>query len=286
MMSKVPFTKYWYLLLIFLFLLVNRNGIAQEKHLSARDNVVVNTVEADGAYHVNAKNENPFSITLSLKVSGSNFKLNTRQPVTKVLDANTSKHLVTVYVEDDTKNLSFRTEYTWFMGNTQARHDDSYIYRLPYKKGEAYRVGQGYNGSFSHSGDIRYSVDFVMPVKTQVYAARGGRVVQIYERSNQGGSAKKFKDKANYVVIEHNDGTFGEYAHLSKNGVLVSLGQKVYEGQLIGLSGNTGYSSGPHLHFMVVRVKGDGSNPSIPVRFKTREGVFNRLIEGKSYTAN
>jgi murein DD-endopeptidase MepM/ murein hydrolase activator NlpD len=277
-------------LCISLFFLLNEAVDAQtpndNNRTEANDKVKVNTVEAGGAYHVNAVNENPFSITLSLEVSGSNYKLNTRQPVTKVLDANTTKHLVTVYVEDDKKKFSFRTDYSWFMGNADARHDDTYIYRLPYKIGEEFRVGQSYNGSFSHSGDIRYSVDFMMPVKTQVHAARGGHVVQVYEKSDQGGNSMEFKDMANYVVIEHNDGTFGEYAHLSKNGVLVKLGQKVYEGQLIGLSGNTGYSSGPHLHFMVVGVHGNGSHSSIPVRFKTREGVRNRLVEGEHYTAN
>lgn len=275
-----------YLFLSVIFLLLCEIGFAQNHRSNANDKVAVNTVEASGAYHVNAVNENPFSITLTLEVSGSNYKLNTPQPITKILDANSSKHLVTVFVEDDQKNFSFRTDYSWVMGNIRARHDDTYIYRLPYKIGEEYRVGQGYNGSFSHSGDIRYSVDFMMPLETQVHAARGGRVVQIYEDSDQGGNSMEYKDMANYVIIEHNDGTFGEYAHLSKNGVLVNKGQKVFEGQLIGLSGNTGYSSGPHLHFMVVGVEGDGSNSSIPVRFKTSEGVLDRLVKGESYTAN
>lgn len=261
-------------------------GVAFSQKSGNNKNVTVNTVDSNGAYHVNAVNDNPFTITLTLEVSGTNYKLNTRQPVTKIIDANSTKHLLTVFVEDDEKNFEFRTDYTWVMGNTRARHEDSYIYSLPYKTGESYRVGQTYNGSFSHSGNIRYSVDFIMPPKTQVHAARRGRVVQIYEESDRGGNSMEFKDTSNYVVIEHSDGTFAEYAHLSKNGVLVGLGQKVYEGQLIALSGNTGYSSGPHLHFMVVGVNEDGTNESIPVRFKTKEGVQSRLLEGSTYIAN
>jgi len=274
-----------YSTLVLLFFQIS-TAVAQVDRESANDKVHINTIQTSDAYHVNAVNDNPYTITLTIEVSGTNFKLNTRHPVTKIVNPESSKHLMTVYVADDKKDFEFRTDYTWVMGNTRARHDDTYIYSLPYKTGESYAVGQTYNGSFSHSGNIRYSVDFVMPLKTQVHAARGGRVVQVYEASDEGGESMEYKDKSNFLIIEHTDGTFSEYAHLSKNGVLVNVGQKVHEGQLIALSGNTGYSSGPHLHFMVVGVNDDGSNESIPVRFKTKEGIRTQLSEGTTYTAN
>lgn len=268
------------------FLMAGNTNPALSQEWKNEGNVEVTSVKSNNAFHINAENKNPFSITLTIKVSGENFKLNTRQPVTKVIKGYSTKHLVSVYAEEKGKSFEFSTNYNWVMGNTRARHNDSYIYSLPYKTGKSYRVGQGYNGSFSHKGDIRYSIDFMMPPKTQVHAARGGKVVQIYEDSDRGGASDEFKDASNFIVIEHNDGTFAEYAHLSKNGVLVNLGQKVFEGQVIGLSGNTGYSSGPHLHFMVVKVNEDGTSESLPVRFKSKEGILDTLQEGEYYTAN
>lgn len=274
-----------------LFILVTASlssGIIEEAHSqgnSSEKNVSVRTVRADDAFHVTVANDNPFSITLTLKVSGNNYKLNIRQPVTKVIDGNTTKHLLTVFVKDKNKGFDFNTNYSWVMGDVHARHDDSYIYDLPFESGKSFRIGQSYDGTFSHSGKIRYSVDFMMPLKTRVLAARSGRVVQLYENSDRGGESEEFKNTANYVVIEHNDGTFAEYAHLSRNGVFVSLGQKVYESQVIGLSGNTGYSSGPHLHFMVVKANKDGTTESVPVRFETKEGIIDMLEEGETYTA-
>lgn len=282
-MEQYHATSRFILILVFFFTSYTQTAFSQKSNESK--NVEVTSVKSDNSFHINAENKNPFSITLTIKVSGKNYKLNTRQPVTKVIKAKSTKHLVSVYADDKEKSFEFSTNYNWVMGDTKARHNDSYIYNLPYKTGKSFRVGQAYNGTFSHSGNIRYSIDFMMPLKTQIHAARGGRVVQMHEDSDRGGASDEFKDASNFVVIEHNDGTFAEYAHLSKNGVLVNLGQKIYEGQLIGLSGNTGYSSGPHLHFMVIKVNEDGTNESLPVRFKTKGGIINTFKEGEFYTA-
>ncbi len=98
---------------------------------------------------------------------------------------------------------------------------------------------------------IQYAVDFSMPEGTTVCAARDGVVVDLMESSEVGGPDRNYKDDANFVSIAHDDGTIGEYVHLKRDGVLVEIGDKVKAGQPIALSGNTGYSTAPHLHFGV-----------------------------------
>src|SRR5258706_8469829 len=127
---------------------------------------------------------------------------------------------------------------------------DNYEYELPFQKGTKYRVVQGYGGLFSH----RYiaALDFEMPIGTPVYAARGGIIYGYKDDSDEGGIFSKYKNKANYIIIKHDDGSFGCYRHLKRNGVLVKSGH-VSQGQQIGFSVATGQVFTPHLQFYVKR---------------------------------
>jgi len=156
---------------------------------------------------------------------------------------------------------------------------DTYEYELPFKKGTSYRVVQGYGGLFSH----RYiaAIDFEMPVGTPVCAARGGIIYSYKDDSDEGGFFSKYKDKANYIIIKHDDGSFACYWHLKKNGVLIKSG-RVSEGQQIGLSGATGEVLRPHLHFSVKRILNYEMNSFVKTRFKTSQGVV-FLENGESY---
>jgi murein DD-endopeptidase MepM/ murein hydrolase activator NlpD len=83
-------------------------------------------------------------------------------------------------------------------------------------------------------------------------AARGGVVMQVESDFEKAGlNLEKYGGRANFVRILHDDGTMGLYAHLDLDGVLVRVGQRVHTGQQIGRSGNTGFTTGPHLHFAV-----------------------------------
>ncbi len=149
------------------------------------------------------------------------------------------------------------------------RDDTSWVYALPYKPGTSHLLVQGYFSRLSHKN--RAALDFRMRKGTGIYAARGGVVIRLQEQNDKGGWNRKYRQFANMVVIEHDDGTRAGYWHLQKDGVLVNLGDTVKTGQLIGLSGKTGYSAMPHLHFMVWK-SSSGRWTQIPTRFMTSKG--------------
>lgn len=152
----------------------------------------------------------------------------------------------------------------WTVGRVDALHDNDYTYMSPLQPASEYRIVQGFNGKFSHSGASRYALDFAAPVGTPILAAREGIVIDTKDDGNKGGPTPKFAKYANYVVILHSDGTTGEYYHLKHKGVAVTRGQNVQQGQLIGYTGDTGFSSLPHLHFGIYVAKFHGKYISVP----------------------
>ena len=124
-----------------------------------------------------------------------------------------------------------------------------------------------------------------MPEGTPVLAAREGVVVGIKGNSDLGGSDKKFEWDANYILIRHGDGSLGHYVHLQRGGVLVRMGQVVTAGEVIALSGNTGHSTGPHLHFAVFKAQSGKERETIPIKFKVAPLIADVLLEGRSYAA-
>ncbi|MDB4534797.1 M23 family metallopeptidase [Vicingaceae bacterium] len=107
---------------------------------------------------------------------------------------------------------------------------------------------------------------------TSVCAARDGIVLSVKEDSDRHGKTIKYIDYGNYVTIYHKDGSMADYFHIKKNGSKVKVGDKVVAGQVIALSGNTGWSSGPHLHFQVYGFDEDMELKSIPTKFKVEGG--------------
>ena len=159
-----------------------------------------------------------------------------------------------------------------------------YLYDLPYAKGKQYRVEQGYNGVFSHRGEN--SLDFNMKQGTPVRAAREGLVIAVVQRFSESCWSDACRDKANYVLVYHSDGTIGDYSHLQYNGARVVIGDTVRKGQLIALSGNTGYTRGPHLHFDCY-LPGIENKRTVMTRFRITTGkTWAYLKEGKWYRKN
>ncbi|MFK0257642.1 M23 family metallopeptidase [Streptomyces sp. NPDC090445] len=121
--------------------------------------------------------------------------------------------------------------------------------------------GKGGNlWSAKHSGQ-----DFAVPVGTAVTSVSAGTVVKA--GPNGGGDGPAY---GNAIVVKHGNNTYSQYAHLAK--IQVKIGQKVAKGAQIGLSGNTGNSTGPHLHFEIRTTPNYGSSVN-PVAFLRAAGV-------------
>jgi murein DD-endopeptidase MepM/ murein hydrolase activator NlpD len=182
--------------------------------------------------------------------------------------------------------IGYNLMYTFAEGDPDsARHDDDFLYLFPFEHGTKHRITQGYNGSFSHFGENQYAVDFNLDEGTPVYAAREGVVVRVKEDSRVGGPAAAYADRGNLIMIAHDDGSFGNYVHLRYRGAEVEVGDRVEAGDRIGFSGNTGISSGPHLHFDVRIPLPTGRMQSIPFLFRGADGEAVQPQQGAFYYA-
>jgi len=178
-------------------------------------------------------------------------------------------------------NYKFNYKY----GLPGGRHDDSVVYRLPYAPGARFPVIQGRGGAFSHQvgSPSENAIDFAMPEGTAVCAARAGVIVGVKQDSDHGGADMKYFQCANFVMVRHDDGTYAEYLHLQRNGAAVQLGQRVNAGDVLGRSGNTGFSSRPHLHFVVFQLDRQGKRTTLPVAFLANGARVPDLRTGIAY---
>ena len=124
-------------------------------------------------------------------------------------------------------------------------------------------ISQGPHGAFSHhSGNSVLAYDFLMPEGTPVLAARSGMVVGLRDDIVGHGP------DGNFILIRHEDMSYGEYVHFRFHGVVVKLGDTVQMGQQIGWSGDTGFSTAPHLHFGSWYINKSAEIVCLPLRFK------------------
>lgn len=182
------------------------------------------------------------------------------------------------YIADTTQiNPTHFVNFKGSFGNPNHEPDDS-LYHLPYKKGKAYKIMQSFGGSFSHKLESSYyAIDFSIPIGDTITAARSGKVFFVKEDSQTHCPTRKCMKKANKILVLHSDGSYANYTHLDYNGALVEVGDKVKTGDVIGISGMTGFTTKPHLHFVVHKSR----SVSIPVYFK---GVRRKkLKKGKIY---
>ena len=148
-------------------------------------------------------------------------------------------------------------------------------FRLPLRCEVATTVTQGNQTSFSHVGEAAYGFDFGVPLDTVLVAARAGRVTFARNDVKPGNpcyssGGPSCVSTLNYVTIDHGDGSSTLYAHL--DATRVTVGQTVRQGDVIGLSGGTGWSTGPHTHLQRQKNCGVFVCQSIPMAFEDVPG--------------
>ena len=183
------------------------------------------------------------------------------QPIRWVLAPRSSIRLATLAPQDARQPMAYKPRLRHALGDPRLQ-PSLYRYPLPWRGGP-FRQTQGANGTYSHyTPKGRYAVDVAMPEGTPIIAARGGMVVKTENQQSGRGT----NPAGNFVRILHDDGTMGVYLHLMRGSVAVREGQRVQTGALLARSGNTGNSTGAHLHFVVQRNVGLAVE-SIPFSF-------------------
>lgn len=228
---------------------------------SLDDAVKVERQREEGREHLLVRNTLAAPVEVEVRLEGVR---GVPRVLRAVVPAHGAVRLASLTV-DGPQPLDYRHRLRYALSDPSLPVDD-YLYSAPWQGGP-YRITQGAGGSYSHQGErARYAVDVAMPEGTRVVAARAGVVVSLDDR--QTGRATR---AGNFVRILHSDGTMGVYLHLRHRSLRVQPGDRVERGQWLADSGNTGNSTGPHLHFVVQRNAGM-KLVSIPFLFRGRTG--------------
>lgn len=231
-----------------------------------------------------ARNQSVVPATVGLHFERiRNLESSTPDTVRRIVFPGQSEVLSRLWVVDPEERIRVRPVVTVDLGNDSAVHRPPEPYALPFGGTEPRQLVSGYGGP-THLNENHYSFDFGMPEGTPILAARGGVVAYVQDGFTRGGLTPDLIERANLVVVGHDDGTLASYGHLQE-GIPVSVGDSVRRGQLLGWSGSTGFSGQPHLHFHVGKRMMGGENRTIPVQFEvdaTEGGWYGPGIEWKA----
>src|SRR5690606_12690475 len=220
-------------------------GFSQQKI-----DVNLTSLNTGNSYKLIATNNEYCPVSVQISFKFQNMKASTEQKIF-LIPANSKDFALTeISVIDPSKKSSWTYEYFYNYGDAlQTTYDLNYSYALPFKKDSSVKIVQGYNGKFSHQNEK--SLDFGLKIGEEVYAVREGIVVNAVSNNNKNCATKDCAKYNNYLLVYHSDGTFATYDHFKQNGIIVKKGDIISKNQLIGYSGNTGWSKGPHLHLSV-----------------------------------
>ena len=216
----------------------------------------------------------PVEVELSLS-DAINALSEPQLPARFVVPGQKEQVLVGLGPLDPQRGYQYRIKMSSVPGSPISEPVNDIVLLPPFAADAEYFIGQGFKGKSTHlTPDSEYAIDITMPVGSAVHAARGGVVMDVEEDFNKGGTDRdKFVDKANHVRILHDDGTMALYAHLDLASVSVRRGARVRAGQKIARSGNTGFSTGPHLHFAIQQNTGM-QLVSVPFQFRADDGAL------------
>lgn len=214
----------------------------------------------------------PAQIELHLTES-ENVRSDPPLPARFVLPGQTEQALVSFRPVDERQGFRYRLAYKLVPGPPAAELPTDLDFYPPFPDQDRFPISQGIDDARTHLDDgNRYAVDIAMPIGSPVLAARGGKVMEVEDDFHDKGKPDpRYISRANQIRILHDDGTMAVYAHLQANSARVLPGARVEAGQWIANSGNTGYSTGPHLHF-AVQMNIGMQLESLPFRFKVPGG--------------
>ena len=259
-------------LLIFLF----GTGLVCSQDFPAN---VYNTNLENGTVQLWVDNDayNPITVEISGRLT--NMDATDGLPSTYVVPSRARKFHLTDFVPRPNKSWKFNFGTRLFHGDLLATEDyaSSFIYALPCDLGKCYFISQGYNGKLSHHGEN--ALDFDMPIGAPVYAARSGIVTRVVDKHNRSCPRESCNEYNNVISIYHEDGSFADYVHLDHRSAQVKPGDEIEVGQHIANSGNTGWTTGPHLHFIVYVPTKNGKR-TLQTQFEIGENSVKYLKEG------
>ena len=233
--------------------------------VTVTSNLVGRTVQIDA--------HNKFAVPVEVILFVDNLKNlrypDANTPLRWTIDAQSRSTLLELNALNESDPPEVEIRYTWIVGDPKSVHQPSEPYRAPFAVATDYPITQSFPDSITHlTPDSQYAVDLAMPIGTDIYAARGGVVFEVASTNFRGGTdPDRDASAANIVRIMHDDGSHAIYAHLNWNSIRVRPGDRVARGEYIADSGNTGFLTGPHLHFVVLLNRG-ARLTSVPVVFE------------------
>jgi len=232
-----------------------------------------------------ASNKNLLPITYIIDVKTKNVNQSVPNGKMVLIPPGAVDSVVFEFIKiDPKKSWDIKNNTLSYYGDlSDTEYDTDYIYDLPFEKGASFKVAQGYDGTISHQN--KFALDFSTPVNTPVHASREGLVIEVVEKNVRRCEKPSCADFNNYVKILHSDGTIMQYLHLKRNGATVEAGDTVNKGALIGYSGNTGWSTGPHLHIDLYLTDSNNKYQTLKTKFKVQKGeILDELIKDALYT--